>query len=338
MPQDRRTFLKTAGIAAAITSAAPLGLTMQNGPAGGPSTAAAAPRASVAGKFALELDGTVVGFLSSFTGGFPFGKVLEFADGGDDGPTNKTIAGVGYDDITIEVALGMDPIFWDWIEGMVAGAPQSRSGAIRFLDFQNEAHSRLDFYGALITEVTIPAADAASKDPATMTIVLSPESTEYLPDSGKVNPPSAARQKQWLPSNFRLKVDGLPTTKVSKVESFTLKQKIIESTSGEERIPQKTPGKLEYPNLTFYVPGIDSQPWFDFFDDFVLQGNAQPEDELDGSLEFLSPDLKSVLLELTFSHMGIFKLALEKPDAAQAAAGRFVAEMYVEQMTLQVSP
>ena len=328
MSSSRRSFLKTAGMAAAVTSAAPLGLRL--GDDVSPSAhAAPAQRATSAAHFALELDGTVTDALAGWEGGFPFGKVAVFQDGSG-GPPNKLIVDGGVEDLVIRVGPGLSDTLRQWVTEMVAGEASERSkknGAVIFADFNYQAIGRLEFAGALITEVTFPAGDAASKEVAYLTVAISAESSEFVSASGPINVP-VAKQKKWLASNFRVTVEDLPTQRVSKVEAFSVKQTIVEFTEGGDRIPQKQPGKIEYPNLALTFSMTDSAPWFDHFRQSVLLGVGS---EKEGMVEYLGPDLFPIL-RVKLHNLGIFRCELVQTDADQVAMA--AVELYMEGLTL----
>ena len=66
-------------------------------------------------------------------------------------------------------------------------------------------------------------------------------------------------QKKWLPANFRLTIPGLPTTHVSKVNSFTI-QAGFADWNGDGVLDYGVPG-----GITFTVPVEDSGPFQDWF-------------------------------------------------------------------------
>ena len=72
------------------------------------------------------------------------------------------------------------------------------------------------------------------------------------------------KQKQWLCSNFRLRIGKLPCTRVSKVDSFTIKQGIKENTVDAVRAapPGATPSNSES-KITFSALMVG--PWQDWF-------------------------------------------------------------------------
>ena len=335
MVQNRRSFLKTAGMATAVASAAPLALSMRGGLPGDPSPVAAMDgRSYVAGRFALELEGKSAGILSAYGGGFPYG-VVAYGDGdGDDPIVHKHISNVKYEEITIQISSDVDEALWNWVADTMDGKAPRKSGSVIFLDEAFNATRALDFHDALITEITFPAMDGSSKETAHMTVVISPESTSYVAASGKVTI-NAGKQKKWLTSNFRCTLGDMPTKRVSKIDSFTIKQGIIEAETGERRRPQIEPAKLEIPNLSITLSEVDSDPWFKYFDDFVIRRSAE---EISGVLEYLAPDMKTVLGSVAYAGVGIFKCAPDKLEAGGQQIKRIRSEMYVERMVFTPPP
>ena len=330
MPSSRRTFLKGAGVATAVASAMPLALSM---PAGA-DVALAAPgpssRGFAAGRFALELDGNLVGVVSAYQGGNVFADVVEFTSGSGDLIPRKSPGELHYEEIVIMTGLGMDAAFWEWVGNMVSGAAVHKDGAIVMADANSNVLRRLEFKGALITEVTLPALDATSKEPGLMTIKFQPESTVLKPGAGKLTGGATAKQKLWVTSNFRISIGNLPCAHTNKVEALTIKQKVTEFRQGGDATIHLLPGRLEYPNLVITFSSLDGGPWQSFFDDFVLNGNNGDDHELAGMLEVMGPDLKTVLARLQFLNLGIFRLALAEIDPSNTNIQRFQADLYSE--------
>lgn len=331
MAHNRRTFLKGAGLTTAVVSAAPLSLALPGEPVASPgnASAAAAGPEPLAGRFALELDGQAAGIVAAFRGGNVVADVVEFTSGTDLIP-RKSIGDLHYEEITIMAGFGMSAVFWDWVGQMVDGDSVRKNGAIVLADVDYNVVRRLEFQNALITEVGLPALDAASKDAGLLTIRFRPESTMLTPGSGKLTDASLAKPKPWLVSNFRLEVGTLPCSQVDKVEELTIKQKVVEYRDGTDGQVRLLPGKLEFPNLVPTFSALDAGPWLDFFEDFVIQGNNGQAEELGGNLELLAPDLKTVLARLQFFHLGIFRLAHEEVEPSTTDIRRFRADLYSE--------
>lgn len=329
MAHSRRAFLKSAGLATAAVSAGPLALGLPGTRGRGSATAAPPPDAYAGGHFALELDGQAVGSLAAVQGGNVVAEVIEYTSG-NDLIAQKSPGGLRYEEISMMTGLGMAPVLWDWVGHMLDGTPVAMDGAIVFADADFNVRRRMEFRDALLTEVKLPALDASNKDAAYMTIKLRPEATVLTPPSGKLANASATKQKLWQVSNFRLKVGDLPCGRVQKIDSLTIKQKITEYREGTERFPRLLPGKLEVPNLGVTFSAMDAGPWQAHFDDFILNENNQEEDELGGTIEYLSPNLKTALATLEFFHLGIFRLAPEEFDPSATNVQRFRADLYSE--------
>jgi len=335
VPQSRREFLRKAGKVGftagwLLAAGAPLLAGNWISQAG----AALTRRPYVAGRFALELDGLHCGFLSAFEGGNITADVIT-EPMGPDLIQRKHLAGLKVEPITVECGLDMAKPLYDWISAMLNGQTVRKNGAIIAMDFNYKEMSRRTFANALITEIEFPALDAASKETAWITITLTPESLRFDPPSMKQAPPPVTKQKLWLPSNFRLNIQGLEpaTAKVNKIEALVIKQKVTGEALGERRDIQKGPSPLEYPNLVITLPESQAGLFYKWHEDFVLKGNNGQDREKPGILELLSPDLKGVLASLQFQNLGIFRIAREPVQAGADAISRVKAEMYCEKIT-----
>jgi len=329
MSEDRRTFLKTVGgVSAVLAGAAAQAQEVREELAIDPEAAAA--RSFVGGRFALELEDQNVGFLPSAEGGTATADVV--AEKGSPGfYQKKHLAGIKYEDVVVNAGTGLSPAFYQWIQSAIDLDGQRKDGALVVADFDYKVRQRREFFRALITEVSFPALDAASKDAARLTVKIKPEITRLKSGEGKLLP-AVNKQKKWLVSNFRLNLGDLPVNKVNKIDAFTFKQKTTEFRVGEGRDYEILPGDPEVSNLAFTLPESQAKPLYDWFEDFVIKGNNADDKEKTGSLEYLAPDLKTVLFRIDFTGVGIFALSPEKVEAGSENIRRVKAEVYVEQI------
>ena len=295
-------------------------------------------RVYTAGRFAMDLGGQFAGWISSIEGGHATSDVVVDKLGADM-IQHKHLAGVKYEDISVSCGTSMSKAFYSWIQASLDHNYQRKDGAIITADYKQNEVSRLNFFHALITEIGFPALDAASKDAAKMTIKFTPEYTRTQCKTGGAAqaPIGKGEQKKWLPSNFRLKIDGLDMacSKINKIEALTIKQKVVEDPCGHVRDYQKVPASLEYPNLVFTCAESHADDLYKWHEDFVIAGNNGQDKEKGGTLEFLTANLKDVLFTLTFNGLGIFKLTPEKVEAGTDNIRRVKAEMYCEQITFK---
>ncbi len=291
-------------------------------------------RSYVAGNFMLELDGVKCGFVKSIDGGAVTAEVVTEAVGSSHF-LKKHLGRITYTPFVMQFGLAMASPVRDWINASLAGKAIEKSGAIILADHNLMAVSRREFSSALITEVGIPALDGASKDAAYLTMKFAPEYTRTTKASGKVTGPAKTEQKLWLPSNFRLAVDGLDCSRVSRVGAITIKQSVATDDIGDARDHIKVPGRIEIPNLTVTLAEAAAQSWLDWFEDFVVKGNNDESKEKNGSISLLAADLTEELMRIDFFNVGIFSIGPDKAEANADQIATVTAHLYCERMALQ---
>jgi hypothetical protein len=250
----------------------------------------------------------------------------------------KHIGAPRYEEFKIQIGLSMDQAVYEWIGSFWKGDYQRKSGSIIACDHRLEVKSETEFLNALITEVTIPALDAASKDAAYLTVRFKPELTEYKKGSGRALRESSTKsqQKLWASSNFRLAIDGLDCKKVTAIDSFTVKQSAVTDVVGEERDHAIKPGKPEFPNLRITLAESHAQSWADWHKDFVIAGNSSESNEKNGSLTFLSANMATELGRINFFNLGIFRFTRDAAEAGSERVQSVTAELYCERMELDI--
>src|SRR5215831_7739449 len=290
-------------------------------------------------RFSLDLDGIRCGFIESVEGGNVSAKVISESFS-PDYFVKKHIGQPKHEDFSLRIGLSMEKKVYEWIAASWKGNYQRKDGSVIITDPKGHVKSEREFFNALITETTIPAMDASSKDAAFLTLKFSPEFTRLKKGSGKVDDnleKGKRAQKKWLPANFRLEIDGLDCTRVSKVDSFTVKQATVSEDIGVAR-DQIRAGKLEFPNLRITLQEFAAQSWFDWHEDFVIKGNCGDDKERNGALTFLAPTLKDELARVDFFHLGIFRISAEKPEPQASRNPQVVAELYCERMDFVYYP
>jgi T4-like virus tail tube protein gp19 len=290
-------------------------------------------RPSHAGTNFMNLDGNEAGFLKSVDGGGVSGEVIN-EPVSTSFFVKKHIGNLKYEEFILQFGFSMSKPVYDWIAAAWKGDTSRRNGAIIACDYQSVAKSEREFSKALITEVTIPAMDGSSKEAAYLTIRVKPETVRSKKGSGqKIGQGASPKQKLWLPSNFRLEIPGLECKFVTKIDSFTVKQKFAPSQIGVERDHEVQPGKIEFPNLSITLSEAHAQTWIDWHNDFVIMGKNSEENEKTGALIFLSPDLAVELGRINFYNLGIFRLDFDAAEADQIAT--VTAGLYCDRMEFQ---
>ena len=286
-------------------------------------------RPYVTGHIRLELDGQDAGMLRSVEGGDPFAEVVEEPAVSSGAVIGKHLGVVRTADIVIECSMTPSPRVASWIDATLGRSFPVHDGAIVEFDLDHKEKSRLTFSSAFLREIEFPALDAAGKQEAYLKLRLAPELARRRPGSGAPlsirDDTSSKNAKSQSVSNFRLKVDGLAGSSVSRVEPLVVRQ-VLEESLGEHR-PVSGP-RLEIPDLV--VTMHESADWFAWRDDFMINRN---QTERNGTLEHLSQDLGAVLSRIELSGLGIHSLVMERTDARSEATRRVLSSMYCEKLS-----
>lgn len=303
--------LKSGLAALAIGVAALSGIAGTSRAAETPQTHAGVPAAA---RYAIDIGGVPAGWLVSATGGH---ATTDVATNRNDGIKKQPV--VQYGDIATVVGSDASRTVLAVIKDTLDLKSKRYTGSITSIDAAGNATSVLDFGNAVVSEIGFPAFDAASKNEVTLTLKYSPEYTRYKKGSGKVQSaaPVGSKVKPWVASNFRLTIDGVDCSKVTKVGAITVKQKA---------------GGLQVSNLTITLAESDAKPFIDWQRAAAVAGGDPQKSQKNGSLAVVSADGKQVLLMLSFHGLGIFKLAADKAEANDDKIKRMTAELVVERM------
>jgi hypothetical protein len=277
--------------------------------------------------FMLEIDGQRIGPLLRASGGELFGSVAQTAM--QPGPfPKKHIADLGVRPLELVFDTSVQPALLEWIGQLLAGTIQPRDGALVELDFNMRERSRLEFRNAWPTYVALPDLDASSKEVATFTLHLQPESIRRVAGSGAAGSVAGLKAKRALASAFRLKLDGeVDARRVAKIQAPRLTVTVSRGNRS---------GALEFVRASlsnlFCTTAVD-ESWWALADRFLAQGNNAEADELTGTLELLSADMKTVLLSVGLDHVGLVSVS-RVAETESSSPARLTAEFYVEQMKL----
>ena len=293
-----------------------------------------ANRTYAAAHFALELDGRdAVGLFRSIEGGGVKTDVMTYQHGA----TYERWRQLGkpkFEDIKLQVGMSMSEAFYDWIESFFDGKAVRKNGAIVAADFYYNERARREFTEAMIKELTFPKLDASDKGAAYMTVGLSVEGITFKPGAmgRKLSTPEGFdSQKLWTSANFRFRLDGFADAckRISKLDSFTIKQNVIEHHVGGQLAPVKTPSGIDFPNLVFYVPEADAQPFFDHYTEHGIEGDDPAR--LTGQVETFDHS-GTTLFTLHYYGADIVSVTPDRADSSSEEIKQVKVEIHTERM------
>jgi hypothetical protein len=280
--------------------------------------AAADNRTYATGRFVLDIGGIGATYLKSVEGGDAVQVPITRGSRADKYP-DKSPGAVRYEDATVEFQMPMPRALWDWVNAFSSpGQVPAKTLTISALDFNYAEKSRRVFEDSVISVVELPALDGGSKDPGYVKMSFAVgRAKDNTGTAGAKTPQSAdkASSKTFLPSNFRLSIDGLATNRVSKIDPITIKH--------------SAKGLLEYSNLVITVAEVDIESW----KVWAAQSVDGKPVEKNGRLELLAPNQKDVLLSVSLEGLGVVRLFSEKSEANADQIQRKKVELYVEKIT-----
>ena len=293
-------------------------------------------RAYAAAHFALELDGKKdVGLFRAIEGGSVRADVMNYQYG-----TSlekwRQLGKPKFEDMKLQVGMAMSKPFYDWIEKFFAGEAIQKSGAIVAADFHYTERARREFTGAMIKEFTFPALSAKDNQPVYMNLTLAVEDMKFVKGSGAkiTQGKGMTSQKEWTGHRFTFSLDGFDSAcrRCTKVDSFTIKQAVIDYHSGGARAPIKIASAMDFPNIIFYIPEADAQPLFDQVHKRISDGELKSHgDKKAGYIQTYTQDGKP-LVTLEFFDAEIVAVTPDKSDAGSEEVKLVKVELYTERM------
>lgn len=300
-----------------------------------------------AAHFALELDDKKeVSLFRSIEGGGVKADVMTYQYGSHDKNDAylryHSLGKPKFDDIKLQFGMSMSVGFYFWMKAFFLGIPTRRNGAIIAADFYYKERARRTFTNAMISELTFPKLDGSDKNPVYMNATLSVEDIGFEQGSGNALPSQSKGyydQKHWASNNFEFTISGFEQAckRVTKVDSFTIKQKVLEHHVGGQKAAIKVPSQIEFPNLTFYVPEADAYPFMRHmeqrvgFGKDIGKGQVRDEAGLHGTIQTYDNELKP-LFEVKFLGGDIISVTPDKADAGSEDIKMVKVEMYTERM------
>ena len=286
-------------------------------------------RAYTAGHFALDLMGASAGYIKKFDGlDMEAGVVTD--DLGAANVPKKHVANIRWTPAKARIGIGMANETRAIVQRAFAAEQKPFNGALHLADANNVIQSSLTFTGAIMTSVTIPKLDAASREPGYFDLEWEAEQVRWVKGNSAALP-TATAQKAWLCSNFRFEMGGLPCNRVASIDSFTWRCAIVRDPTGAQR-----PATMTVPNIKVEISMADFDKWLEAANKWFIEGVHEERNEMSGAIVFLATDLQSELGRVTLKNCGFAKFMHGPFDASATQIARFSCEFYVEKMEFAI--
>jgi hypothetical protein len=296
-------------------------------------------RAYAAAHFGMRLDkNKAVGLFRSIEGGGVKVESLQYQRG-EDYAISRQPGKPKFEDFKVSCGMAMSDAFYEWIADFTIGKGIRHSGEILAADFDYKVRAKRHFYEAIISEFAFPKLDSNDKGAATMTVTISPENMEFEAAGGdetlKFEEHTQAAML-WSSNNFDFTIDGHDDVcrYVSKIDGFSIKQKMSEYHHGGQRHPTKHPGRIELPTLSFYVPEVYAQPLIKDILDRGVKGKYPAGNPLKGHIHTYTNDHVQ-LHAIEFDGGEFIGMSIDKSDAGSEDIKQVKFEMSIEALTFK---
>jgi phage tail-like protein len=294
-------------------------------------------RTYTSGRFAVTIGGGNVAFVKKFDGLAMEADIVS----NDLGPENfqsKHVSNIKWTDGKVTVGTGMGKALYQWMQASFDKAYKQENGSVIAADFDYKAMSELTFQNAYISKCVFPKFDASSKDALYFDIDFSPETVRWSKGSGaKISGQYGTKQKAHLSSNFRFEMGGLPCDRVSTVDSITWTCAVALDHIGIHREPTKHAAKVTVSDVKVSVSMGDFEAWQKEAKKWFIDGEHLANNEMQGSITILGPDMKKEVGVIELKNCGFKKFSRGALEANSEKVARFDTEFYVEGIKLTLN-
>lgn len=296
-------------------------------------------RSDSAGHFELIIDGCIsTAYLRNVDGGWMKQQPIDEPTGGTS-QRIKHSAVAEIDPFTVDMGLAGSADVMRWIQASWRQDYNRHNGQVSHASFELKRTLEHEFFDALIAETSFPALDKNKGDAAFMKVKIQPERvvTRKKPGAPLEGSTMTSKQKLWSPNQFRLNIDGIDEmVETNKIEQLTIKQGIKKFYTGENRLPQIEPTKIEFPNLVGTISMQFADKLFKWYDEYVHRGQNTHKAQKTGSLEFLGPEQENpkTLFAINLFEVGLLSANVIPSPGNVRDIKRVKFEMYIGRMDI----
>jgi hypothetical protein len=191
------------------------------------------------------------------------------------------------------------------IAAALAGTAPKTAVEVATFDYDGQPQDAITLPNARIQEIDLPGMDGSSKNPLRVTVKFFPSlATQSMPSEPMGQLPQT---KVALESNFRLAIDGVDCTRVAGIGALTITLP-PNLPAGRTKMFGRRP-TVTFPPLVVTVSRNFAGP----FQQWLASGSPK-----NGSLTFLSTDMKTSLFVLDFTGLRITTITNETSTGSES--------------------
>lgn len=291
-------------------------------------------------QYLLEVNGQAVAGLKHFSGLDLQADIVQSGVAADPMP-KKHVANFRWSPGLAKVGINMGKGLYGWIKDSFAKGSAPQNGRFVVADAQGKVQSALDLQGSVLTALTVPACDAASKAAGVFEVGFQSDQVKWALGSGdQVTKVISRAAKEWVSSNFKVSIGNLPCARVSKVDAFTWRCSVAEVDDLGLRHGTQAAPKVTVPDIKLTISAADFPVWAEAARKWFIDGKRLDADEMQGRITLLGPTLDEAKalgwIDLVNVGFKTFSAPEADPTGKAQEALQFTVELYVEKMAFTI--
>lgn len=281
------------------------------------------------GRISLAIDGVAVPGLKQFSGLGAEGVVVQ-NNSGPGGLPKKHMAGFKWTPGRGSTSIALGKGLYGWVKAALAaglagaGTAAARDGAFKSADANGKVQAGRAFSNAVLTEFSVPALDASSRDAGLFDFAFEADRVSWSGATGEAIGPLGPVPKSWLKSNFKVSIGDLPCARVAQVDAFTWRCAAA--------------ARATVPDLCLHISAVDYPAWQAAARKWFIDGGSLEANEMQGRISLLGATLKDSdeLGAIELYNVGFKRFDHEAATPGTEQVARFTVVLYVERMALSI--
>ncbi|NNV57735.1 hypothetical protein [Limnovirga soli] len=225
------------------------------------------------------------------------------------------IQALEFNEVTLTLSMPLQEPARQLFDGVMKGNLTTVFTTIFRLEANSKLVQSFELGNCKIKQISFPSLDATSKNAGNATITFQPAHIDMtLGNNSRIAISAPKNETRFIASNFRLAIDNVPTSRISKISALTVCPHTVENISATDILDF-----IEFKSLQIQIAEaeMEDEGWQKWLTDFV---KVQQKEGRNGSLQFLGPDLKKVILEISLTNIFIASTGFHEDGAENQIA------------------
>ena len=267
----------------------------------------------------LKIDGHPVASVERYSGGDPYAEVIN-EPGGMLPYAKKHLGALHFADLEAQVSMDANPLLHHWIRDAWFGKASRDRVVLETIESSGTTTRGLQLAHPRLRNVTLPGLDVTSRERRYLALSIVFRGVQRI--AGKTPAVQEREEREFRAQHFQIDLAGLDCSGVLQVDPISVQLEL--PAEGVRKA-----STLVFPDLHLHLDAEKADSFRAWFDDFVIAGNNDDDQERDGSITYNEP-FGGALATLRLFHAGIYRITDE--PAIPPGPPRVRVDLYVERM------